>query len=431
MTEPRAWFFRGGARRSLALLLPVLALLVFMTACGDDEESSAGGGGDSSAASGDVSEVKVAVLDTTVGPCAGFDNPSRVGIEIAADQINKEPFEVAGKKYKVKLVIGDTKGDNTQGLTLVRGMIRDEGIKFFLNPICHATAMPGVSGLFEQSGVLAINNFGGPGLNEADPAKTIENVKGPYKNIFANTLGTRDQGIRDSWAMQIFPDKDKIKRVYILMQNDAGAKIIADGFAEGLKKQGMESETALYDPATKDFSGFLSKVKAWKPDVLVSGYLPDPSLAVLRQALQTNAAPRYYGFGQSIDDALKKAIGKPIPIPAVWDQHPVSVEYSEDPDVQELAKLYEAKTGELDPNASFSATSYDNLPMLVEAMKKAGSVDDPDKIARALEQVTYSGIFDNLHFDETHHLDTTTDGCYVEDGKVGPCKAQGLTGIKE
>jgi branched-chain amino acid transport system substrate-binding protein len=47
-----------------------------------------------------------------------------------------------------------------------------------------------------------------------------------------------------------------------------------------------------------------------------------------------------------------------------------------------------------------SSSCYDHVFMLVEAMKKAGTVDDVGKVKTALMSLTYNGIW-NIRYDKT------------------------------
>lgn len=413
---------RGLVRCALALVAAALAVAL-IAACGGSKENSSGKATASSGGSGGGSTITFAVLTSKSGPCQAFDESGALGDELAIDKLNEKPVSIGGKSYKFQAKVINTKGENTVGVSEVTGALH-EGVKFFLGPICSASAMPGVGALLaKDKEVIAINNYGGAGLNANSEAETIANVKGEWKNIFSNTIGTEEEGIRDSYDLESFPNwKQTIKKAYILMQNEAGAEIIGKGFAKGLQKQGIESESAFYSPSTTDFSGFLAKVKAYKPDVLVSGYLPVPSLAVLKQMLADNAAPRYFGYGEPVEDALKTAVGGPIPVPAVWDFNPVSLKYDKRETVQSLRKAIEAKTGQLSPNAGYTGTEYDTPFMLAEAMQAAGTTEDVNKIGRALEKVTHSGIYENAHFSATHHLPSAgTDSCLIEKGMISNC----------
>jgi branched-chain amino acid transport system substrate-binding protein len=47
-----------------------------------------------------------------------------------------------------------------------------------------------------------------------------------------------------------------------------------------------------------------------------------------------------------------------------------------------------------------SSSCYDHVYMLVDAMKRAGTVDDVAKVKQALESFTYHGVW-NIRYDNT------------------------------
>lgn len=430
--------------RSLGALAALAAVAVLvLAACGGGSSSGGGETGGSETSEGSSTEssseggggkepIDISFLTAQTGGCGPIDSQNLIGLEIAGEKLNEKGITIAGKEYEFVWHVGDTKGENTEAINVVRSQIA-EGIQFFIGPNCAAlSGIPGALALLEQSGskVLSLNNFGSAAIAAGDKAAE-EAAEGSASNMFSTTLAASEQAVRDSYLVEIFPEIPK--KVFILLQNDEGGEFVAKGFEEGLDKQGIEHESALYDPSTKDFSGFLAKVKAYGPDVLVSGYYPEQSLAVLRQTLQTQAAPAYLGYGQPIEDALKTAIGKPIPIPAVWDQYPVSLEYTANPALKELSKEIEEKTGKPnEPTSSYAASQYDFVGMLAAAMEKAGSLE-PDAVSKALTEIEYeSAWFGMLKYNASHHVPTTVEGCYIEPpGEVHPCVGVSINGLVE
>jgi ABC-type branched-subunit amino acid transport system substrate-binding protein len=68
---------------------------------------------------------------------------------------------------------------------------------------------------------------------------------------------------------------------------------------------------------------------------------------------------------------------------------------------------------------NFAFYSYDFVPMLVEAMKKAGTVDDPQKVVDALTTLTDDGVAGTVCFSQDERT-AIYDGSrvFARDGKV-------------
>ena len=173
-----------------------------------------------------------------------------------------------------------------------------------------------------------------------------------------------------------------------------------------MESLGIETQTEYYDPTTLDYTGLLSRVKGFEPDLLVYGYLIDPALTILKQALEVDAAPRYYGYGARIDDGLERAIGGPVQVPWMVLEYPRSLLYPNDPGLAALVPLAEEKLGHspLVAGDSYVLYHYHYLPILVQAMQAAGTVDDTAAIAAALGSGSFDvggvGVSGPLQFEE-------------------------------
>ncbi len=80
---------------------------------------------------------------------------------------------------------------------------------------------------------------------------------------------------------------------------------------------------------------------------------------------------------------------------------------------------YEARIGrKITPGDQFSIYLYDPVHMAVQAMEKAGSVDDPTKIAQALRGMTYAGVM-NWRVDDKGQFHSDWDiGSMERGGKI-------------
>jgi branched-chain amino acid transport system substrate-binding protein len=71
------------------------------------------------------------------------------------------------------------------------------------------------------------------------------------------------------------------------------------------------------------------------------------------------------------------------------------------------------------PVATFAFFTYDFVYMLVEAMKKAGTVDDTAKVGKALADLTYNGVIGKICFGKEMRTAISDGGViFIKDGKV-------------
>jgi branched-chain amino acid transport system substrate-binding protein len=193
--------------------------------------------------------------------------------------------------------------------------------------------------------------------------------------------------------------KRGVKKVAILMQNDAGGKAVVDIYSPLFKERGIEVVTEFFEPGTKDFSSTLAKLAATKPDYLFPGYTDTALYDIVRQASEVGLTKFFITRG-SIGPGMKNS--------AMIDSYiawvPKYFENAEktQPKVAKFVADYKAmyKTAFPYDQAPQCATScYDHVFMLVEAMKKAGSVTDVAKIRKELLAMTYDGLW-KISYDE-------------------------------
>jgi len=144
----------------------------------------------------------------------------------------------------------------------------------------------------------------------------------------------------------------------------------------------------------------LAKIAAGKPDYLFPGYSDAVLYDIVRQATELGIT-RFWlvrgslGPGLKNKDAIEDYV---IYIPKYFE----GAEKTE-PKVKAFIADYKAfyKTDfPYDQAPLCSSSCYDHVFMLVEAMKKAGTVDDVAKVKQALLSITYPGLW-TIRYDQT------------------------------
>ena len=174
------------------------------------------------------------------------------------------------------------------------------------------------------------------------------------------------------------------KKVAMLMQNDAFGHVARDIYAPLFKQAGIAFDEEWFEPGTTDFSSVLAKIAAGKPDYLFPGYTDAVLYDIVRQATEVGINKFWLvrgslGPGLKNKDAISEYI---IYIPKYFEK----AEKTE-PKVKAFIDDYKAfyKTKfPYDQAPLCSSSCYDHVFMLVEAMKKAGTVDDVGKVKEAL-----------------------------------------------
>jgi branched-chain amino acid transport system substrate-binding protein len=153
--------------------------------------------------------------------------------------------------------------------------------------------------------------------------------------------------------------------------------------------------TEAYPKGTTDFSAILTKVRAVNPDVLGAATYFDDAVAITRQMKELNVNPKMYGVTVGGDlPKFYELLGKNAEFIYGATQWEPDLPY---PGAAEFADAYHKEF----PGASLSyhsAGAYAGCQILVEAVKRVGSLDW-EKIRETLLTLTLKTIYGDFKVD--------------------------------
>jgi branched-chain amino acid transport system substrate-binding protein len=336
--------------------------------------------------------VKLGEIEAQTGALNTYGWMSSQGVRMAVDQINKSGgFDVAGKNYKLQLLNPDTQGNPQQALIELKKMLETEHVKYVFGPF--------LTNIYKGIEPYAKDNNGKFLL--IGGATAIHFDLGKSDHDFLMRSWNWDAGDAGFGSLMVQNLKERgAKKIAMLMQNDAFGHVARDIYAPLFKQAGIEFLEEWFEPGTTDFSSVLAKIAAGKPDYLFPGYTDAVLYDIVRQASEVGIT-RFWLVRGSLGPGLKnkEAIDEYIIyIPKYFEQ----AEQTE-PKVKAFIDDYKAfyKTAfPYDQAPLCSSSCYDQVFMLVEAMKKAGTVDDIAKVKQALLSFTYPGVW-NVRYDKT------------------------------
>ncbi|MDQ2929180.1 MAG: ABC transporter substrate-binding protein [Caldimonas sp.] len=336
--------------------------------------------------------VKIGDLEAQTGSLNTYGWMSSQGVRMAVDEINKAGgFQVAGKTYKLELSSPDTQGNPQQALIQLKKMLEEDKIRFVFGPFL-TNIFKGIEGYAKpQDGHFLL--MGGATQIHYELAK-------PGNDYLVRTWNW-DAGPSGFGTLMVeYLKKRNVKKVAMLMQNDAFGHVAADIYREAFKAAGIEFTENWFEPGTKDYSAVLSKIGADKPDYLFPGYTDAVLYDIVQQATQLGLT-KFWLVRGSLGPALKNKdyIDDYVAyIPKYFEQA-----QNTEPKVKKFVEAYKAfykKDFPYDQAPLCSSSCYDHVFMLVEAMKRAGTVDDVARVKAALLSFTYEGLW-NIRYDKT------------------------------
>ena len=194
--------------------------------------------------------------------------------------------------------------------------------------------------------------------------------------------------------------KKNAKKVAFLLQNDSGAQVLLDIYREPLRRAGIEFQEHLFEPNTKDHSAVLARIAAWKPDYLAPGYTDGVLFDIIQQATQVGLTKFWLvrgtlGPGLRNKDQLDSYIAY---VPKYFEEA-IKTEPKAKKFMDDWMRAFKPTEFPWDQAAQCYAACYDLPFMLIEAFKRAGSVDDVAKVRTEMVNLTYKGLF-TQSFDE-------------------------------
>ena len=351
-----------------------------------------------------------ALLGVT-GPVASIDAPAAEGFKMAVKDINDAGgLTVAGKHYQLDGVVEDVQGKPDQAVGMARRLVAEGKTPVIMGPIVSSVSVP----------TFAVTQ---PKLVQIVPATIGQQFVGtPGKELLFDTTNPQftEHGMSAQYmewlAKNVFQPKG-IKKIAILMANDAFGQLELDFFPPRFKQAGIEiTGQETFDPKAADFSALITKLKAGNPDALFWGYLDEAGKTIVRQSLELGLTRQFIAApGPSGGSYAAQADKLDL---AVWPSVLVALD-DPSPRMQKFVAAYEARIGrKITPGDQFSIYLYDPVHMAAKAMEAAGSVSDPVKIAHALRGMTYSGVM-NWRVDDKGQFHSDWDiGSMVRGGKI-------------
>jgi len=342
--------------------------------------------------------VKIGQIEAQTGPNAIYGYMSSQGMPLAVDAINKAGgFQVAGKTFKLELISPDTRGDPKEASIQLKRLVESEGVKFIFGPF--------LSNVFVTVEPYA-RQFNGKILMMGG-ATRIHDFLGTPDHDFLIRTWNWDAGPRGFGTLMVddLVKNTGLKKIAMLEQNDQGGKVMVDIYQAMFKQKGIDVQVEMFEPGTKDFSAVLAKLAQGGAEYLFPGYTDAALYDIIRQSTEGGYFRKFFLTRGSLGPALKNKDDIDdyiVYVPKYFEQAEKT-----DPKIASFIAAYKAyykRDFPYDQAPLCSSSCYDHVFMLVEAMKRAGSVDDVAKIRKELVGMTYDGLWKISYDDHAEEI---------------------------
>ena len=191
--------------------------------------------------------------------------------------------------------------------------------------------------------------------------------------------------------------KKGLKTVALINEDTLFPKATVQGTLELAKKKGLQVVfVEAYPKGHTDFSAILTKLRAANPDVLGAATYFDDAVAITRQMKELNVNPKLYGVTVGGDlPKFYELLGKNAEFVYGATQWEAELPY---PGSKEFAEAYQKEF----PGADLSyhsAGGYGGCQVLVEAIKRAGSLDG-EKIRAEIIKLDTKTVYGAFNVDD-------------------------------
>jgi branched-chain amino acid transport system substrate-binding protein len=334
-------------------------------------------------------KLKMGLIGAFSGPLAPMGLTTRNGALLAQKHINEDGgFVVAGQRYLVDLVVCDDRTDPKVAVSCATRAMDEDDIKIMIGPM-YSAATIAVQAIAQPRKVIQINYSSAKEIIRPGITYTLN--------------GTTSAEFRAKFLPPFFVNEMGLKTVAFIVENMATARSMYDYQAPAFEALGCKvvgKET--FETGETDFFTILMRLKTKNPDALFLATNPGNGALVVKQRLEIGWPVQTIGESNNISSVEFFRVGGPA-----VEGH-VELSYLTPwtkltPELIELVRLDQKKRerfnreyikefGEKFRVGGVDDAGYDYVYFAVEAMKKAGTVTDSEKILQAAKSLEYRGV---------------------------------------
>jgi branched-chain amino acid transport system substrate-binding protein len=378
--------------KKIHLGLIVLMLLAFAALSGCSEGSEKSSGSSSS------ETVEIGVVLATSGPIAQTGTWVLDGHKAAEKEINDNGgFKVGDKTYKIKIVHYDSEGRAESATAATEKLINQDKVSAILGTSISSETAAMIP-IAERAKTPLMTFVAASDILTSQGANFFSQAAPANKNyVNAGTKTMQDIGM---------------KNVAVIYVDDAWGQSYAKLYPPVMEKEGINIVTTeKFAPEQNEFMTMLNKIKAKNPDGILLAAETELAIPLLKQLEEVMPDVKIMETGGTIPEELIK-----LAPAAAEGIVTLSRAGAETPEIKTFKELF-SKSYDYEAN-SFSYSGYDGIHFMVDAMVKAGTVTDKEKLNKAIRGAQFKGLIGTYSFNEKGENNLLGNRAIIKDGKV-------------
>lgn len=357
--------------------------------------SGCGGKTGGAVSSGAKNAAKIGFTAALTGGAAAYGKSEEEGVRLAVEEINKKG------DFPIDLLVEDTKAVPADSMNATKKLIQEK-VSLIIGPMTSNEA--------KAAGPI-IQNAKVPSL---EISVTAENITDIGDCIFRNSVPESKnipQTVKKTHKLLGY------KTAAILYAHDNEQHVTAQKyFQKTMEEEGVKViDVETFGSKDSEYSAQLTNIQHKAPDVIVVCSYYQEGSRILKKMREMGMDQPVLGDNGFVSPELGKMAG------AAADNVYVSSMWSadrKDEKVQKFVENYTKAYGRAPDQ--FAASAYDGVYMAMDAMQRAGTTTDHNKIRDALAQMKdFKGVCGTFSFDEKRDPVVDLILMKMQDGKFG------------
>ena len=344
--------------------------------------------------------LKLGSILTLTGPSASIGKEGLSGVEYAVKQVNAAGgVRIGADTYTLQVINVDDESKQERAVAAAERLINSEKVPLIFTPPT-STATLAVLPTIEKNKTLA--------MSFVASAPAVISPELTYS--FRSSLSSIDNV---NPSVDYLVKEKGVKTISYLGRNDDWGRNAGKAIVARAKSLGAQVTVEEYfDTGATDFSGLLTKVRAANTDAFMAAAFIEDGVSLLKQYRELRMKQVFLSPSTIWSSpTFLKAAGKGAEGVFVA----TGPTTSDSPSIRAFAQQFEKTAGRLP--LPYEMIGYDNVMLVLDAMKKAGSTD-PTKVRDVLRNLDYKGVLQDYKFGGTNQSEVVININEIKDGRA-------------
>jgi branched-chain amino acid transport system substrate-binding protein len=389
-------------RFKFAYAVSVMAAVAMATACGKKDEgeaskqasaaSSTPAPAASAPAASEATVVKIGHVAPLTGTQAHLGRDNENGARLALEEISAQGLTIDGRSIRLELDSQDDAADPRTGEEAAQKLV-DDHVVAVIGHLNSGVSIP-ASKIYSDAGIAEISP------STTNPAYTQQGFKTTFRVVATDAL----QGpVLARYALNTL----HAKKVVVVDDASAYGRGLADEFAKTVQAGGAKiAARETTSEKVRNYKAILTKIRRIQPDAVMYGGMDVTAGPFAKEAAAAGVKAKILAGDGVCSAQLAELAGDAVQNIVCSEAGLALSKMDKGPDFE---KKYEARFHE--PVQLYAPFTYDAMYVIVDAMKRANSIEAP-KVLAAIATTDFNGLTGHIAFDDKGDLKAGTITLY-------------------